>query len=413
MNKNDSRFLSFPRRFLWGVSTSAHQIEGGNANDWTVWESSPERLADLQARGKNVADYQSGRAADSWELYERDFDLIEELHCGAYRFGLEWSRIEPEEGKFCKEAIEHYKKMIRSLKERNIKVVLTLWHWTSPIWLANIGGWTNKKVADYFARYSQVCIKEFGADVDYWVTLNEPLMIIGHGYLDGKFPPNHKGDIWNSWLILKNYIRSHKLAYMAIHAEYPEAQVGLAMTTGYFDALNPHNIVERLMVWVADYFRNYWFLAKVKGFYDYIGVNYYHHDRLTWRPPFKKNDNREITDFGWEIYPEGLYHVLKGYAKLKKPMYITENGIADTTDAKRAEFIKRHLSYLHKAIMEDCDVRGYFHWSLVDNFEWADGYSMKFGLHEVNRQTFERTARPSAKAYAEICKNNGFWVDCC
>lgn len=407
MNNTDNDNLPFPKGFLWGVSTSAHQIEGGNTNDWSVWESSRERLSDLKARGKNINEYISGLAANSWNLYEQDFDLIQNLGCGAYRLGVEWSRLEPAEGKFNLEARDHYIRMLKSLKARNIKVVLTLWHWTNPVWLEEKGGWRNRDVVRYFSRFTEFCTKEFGEYVDFWVVLNEPLMIVGHGYLDGKFPPNHKGDIINSLRLVRNYLAVQKSAYRTIHKHLPDAQVGLAMTTGYFDQLHPGNLLEKLMVITADYFRNFWMLNRLQGYFDYIGVNYYHHDRLTWRPPFKKNENLKTTDFGWEIFPEGIYHVLKSYAKYQKPLYITENGIADQKDLQRADFIKDHLSYILQAINEGADVRGYFHWSLLDNFEWADGYAMKFGLYQVDRTTFERIARPSATVYGEICRQNG------
>lgn len=407
MNNTDNDNLPFPKGFLWGVSTSAHQIEGGNTNDWSVWESSRERLSDLKARGKNINEYISGLAANSWNLYEQDFDLIQDLGCGAYRLGVEWSRLEPAEGKFNLEARDHYIKMFKSLKARNIKVVLTLWHWTNPVWLEEKGGWRNRDVVRYFSRFTEFCTKEFGEYVDFWVVLNEPLMIVGHGYLDGKFPPNHKGDIINSLRLVRNYLAVQKSAYRIIHKHLSDAQVGLAMTTGYFDQLHPGNLLEKLMVITADYFRNFWMLNRLQGYFDYIGVNYYHHDRLTWRPPFKKNENLKTTDFGWEIFPEGIYHVLKNYAKYQKPLYITENGIADQKDSQRADFIKGHLSYILQAINEGADVRGYFHWSLLDNFEWADGYAMKFGLYQVDRTTFERIARPSATVYGEICRQNG------
>jgi beta-glucosidase len=410
MNKNHLQFLAFPKNFLWGVSTSPHQIEGGNKNDWTEWESSPERLSDLKARGDNIADYRSGLAANSWALYEQDFNLVEELNCGAYRLGVEWSRIEPELGVYNNEAIEHYRTMLKSLKLRKIKVVLTLWHWTNPLWLAKIGGWSNLAVVDYFERFVELCVEEFGEYVDLWLTLNEPMMIIGHGYMNGKFPPNHKNDLYGSIKLFNNFAAAHKLAYKTIHKKLPEAEVGLAMTTGYFDAVHPNNLVEKAMVKIADYVRNFLLLKKIGKKFDFIGVNYYHHDRLTWRPPFKANENKKLTDFGWEIYPEGIYHVLKNYAKFKKPLYITENGLADAADKDREQFIKDHLAFVQKAIADGADVRGYFYWSLIDNFEWADGYWPKFGLYSVDRKTFVRTARPSAASYAKICQENGFWL---
>jgi beta-glucosidase len=399
--------LKFPNNFLWGTSTSAHQIEGGNNNDWSVWEKSEVRRKRLEARSLNPEDYVSGQACDSYNRYEEDADLSLQLNNNAYRFSIEWSRIEPKEGKFDRNEIEHYRQVLQALKKRNIKTFVTLWHWTNPVWLAQIGGWENKKVIEYFSRFTELVVDELGDLVDVWVTLNEPMMHIGHGYITGKFPPNCQKSFIKIFKVFSNLIACHQEAYRIIHKKFPDALVGLAMTSGYFNAAHRFNPVEWLIVRLADHFRNHYMLQKLKNYFDYIGVNYYHHDRIIWHPPFKKNLSKKITDFGWEIYPEGIYHVLKGYKKYGKPIYITENGIADADDDQRAEFIIDHLKYIHQAISEGVDVRGYFYWSLLDNFEWADGYRMKFGLFKVDRQTFIRTPQPSSKVYAEICRNNG------
>lgn len=405
-----NKILKFPAGFFWGTSTSAYQIEGGNTNDWSEWEKSEARSKKLKAEGKNPNDYICGQACKSYELFREDIKCLQELNCSVYRLGLEWSRIEPEAGKFDKQAIAHYRLILKTVKENNIKIVLTLWHWTNPVWLIKQGGWENRKVRESFSRYARLIVNEFGDLVDFWVTLNEPLMIIGHGYLDGKFPPNKKFSP-ALFKVFNNFVAVHKESYKIIHNKYPSAQVSLAMTTGAFTPANKYNPLEILMVKLANYFRNDWFLNRIKGCFNYIGVNYYHHDRLIWHPPFKKNLNEKITDLGWEIYPQGLYQVLKNYQKYQKPIYILENGIADADDKLRPNFIKDHLYYVHQAISEGIDIRGYFYWSLLDNFEWAEGYWPKFGLYAVDRKTFKRAPRPSAKIYAEICKNNQVEVD--
>jgi beta-glucosidase len=405
-NKN---FLKFPEGFLWGTSTSAYQIEGGNENDWSEWEQSEARIKNLKAINLNPDDYICGQACDSYNRWREDVGMIKELNCGAYRFGIEWSRIEPETGKYQVEEIEHYKEILKTLKENGIKTVLTLWHWTNPKWIG-AKGWADKKTADHFLRFVELIAKELGGYVDYWNPLNEPLMHIGHGYLDGKFPPNHFGDFYNTYKVFKNLVHAHKGAYEIIHKYFPQAQVGVAMTTGFFEPAHKWNLIEVAIVKAGHYFRNLWYLEKIKGFFDYIGVNYYHHNRMIWYPPFKKNLDEWTNDFGWEIYPEGIYHVLKAYSAFKMPILILENGTSDADDDHRARFIVEHLKYVHKAIAEGADVRGYFYWSLLDNFEWADGYGQKFGLYEVNRKTFERKPRPSAEFYADICKNNGVMI---
>ncbi len=403
MNK---KIFHFPKDFLWGVSTSAYQIEGDISCDWSEWEKSKKRIDSLKEKGLDPALYVSGKACDSYNRYKEDVKLIKEINCNAYRLGIEWARIEPNEGTFDEEEINHYRKQLNYLKENGIKVILTLWHWTNPLWLKENNYWEKKEVVKKYSRYVEKVVSELGDLVDYWVTVNEPLMMFGHGYWSGKFPPNHKRDLMGGVKVSLNLLRAHKEAYKIIHKYQKNAQVGIAMTSGYFDSVHRYNPIEMLMVKVADYLRNFYFLNKVKNQIDYIGVNYYHHDRLVWHPPFKKNENKIVSDFGWEIFPEGIFHVLRAYKKYKKPIYVLENGIADSKDEKRADFIKNHLYYIHKAIEDGADVRGYFHWSLLDNFEWADGYNMKFGLYSVDRKTFERKIRPSAKVYSQIALHN-------
>ncbi len=410
MSKKDLKFLSFPADFLWGASTSAHQIEGGTNNDWTQWESSPERLANLKAQGKNTFDYESGQAANSWELYEEDFNLIQDLNCGGYRFGIEWSRIEPEEGKFNLEALRHYKTMLTSLKERNLKTVLTIWHWTNPIWFAELGGWTNRDSVKYFTRFTNACVEEFGDLVDLWIVLNEPTVHILNGYLKGKFPPHHQNP-WQAQVALHNLIKAQKKAYTIIKENTYEAQVGLTTLANFIEPADKHNFFDQALAKLANFAWNRYFVYRTRNHVDFIALDYYFHNRLAAKRPHNLNLNKLTTDLGWEIFPLGIYEVIKEFSRYKLPIYIMENGLADEEDKNRANFIKEHLYYIHQAISDGYAVKGYFHWSLLDNFEWAEGHTAKFGLYQVNRQTFERTARPSATVYAQTCKDNGFWAE--
>jgi len=407
-----NKILKFPKDFLWGVSTSAYQIEGGTANDWSQWEKSEKRIKKLRRKDKNPDDFICGLACDSYHRYEEDARLVKDLNCGAYRLGIEWARIEPKEGKWNFKEVEHYRKVLQNLKDNNLKVVLTLWHWTNPIWLSSMGGWSNKKVVDYFSRYTKFIAQELGDLVDYWIILNEPMVHIAGGYITGKFPPNRKL-IFLARKVFNNLVKAHKMGYNIIHNKYPEAKVSITKLTNYFEPAHAWCPVGAGLAKIVAWFWNKRFLNKIKNELDFIGLDYYFHDRIVWYPPFKKNKNyrlggvgERITDMGWEIYPEGIYHVLKSLAKFKKPIIIIENGLADAKDEKRADFIRQHLKYVHKAISEGMDVRGYFHWSLLDNFEWAEGFGPKFGLYGVDRKTFKRTARPSVKVYAEICKND-------
>lgn len=401
------KFLRFPDDFLWGVSTSSHQIEGGNLNDWSEWESAPARIEQLKQAGKDPDDYICGLACDSYNRYKEDASLVKELGCGAYRFGIEWSRIEPEDGKFNLAEVKHYRDVLEDLRERGLRPVVTLWHWTNPSWLARSGGWTNKEVAAKYLRYVEFIVKELGEYVHFWVTLNEPMAHIGFGYLRGNFPPGKRGDIIGAIKTYKNLVKAHNSAYQIIHRHFSRAQVGFTSLTDYFEPADKRNPLDQMLNSIFRYFHHRMFLNAVSKRLDFIGVDYYFHQKVSWWPPFKRNENKKVNDMGWEIFPEGIYHVLKYLARFKKPIYIMENGLADAADAERADFIRDHLSYVHQAIVEGIDVRGYFYWSLLDNFEWAHGFGPKFGLFAVDRKTFARIKRPSADVYADICKKNG------
>src|SRR3989338_8022333 len=397
------RIFKFSKDFLWGVSTSAYQIEGGINNDWSRWE------LEVKSRKSKVesenADFICGRACDSYNRYEEDLNLVKNLNCGAYRMGLEWSRLEPEPGKFNLAEIEHYRKVLLAFKGRGIKSAVTLWHWTNPLWLAKLGGWANPEVVRRFADYTKLVARELGGLIDYWLTINEPMIYIVNGYITGKWPPNKKR-LLAVWRVYNNLIKAHQASYKIIHEKFPKAPVGLTMLTNYFEPAHRWNPLEITFAKLANHYWNDRFIKNLKNKFDFLGLDYYFHDRLVWHPPFIKNLNEKVTDMGWEIYPAGIYQVLKNYHKFKKPLYIMENGLADAADKQRVKFIADHLKYVHQAIREGIDVKGYFHWSLMDNFEWALGFEPKFGLYAVDRKTLARTPRPSARVYGEICKNN-------
>ena len=369
------KFLKFPEGFLWGAATSAHQVEGGNFNSWSKWEKSQKK-------------YISGKACDHYNRFKQDFDLAKSLNHNAHRFSIEWSRIEPVEGKINQGAIEHYREVLIALKERGIEPFVTLYHWPLPQWLAEKGGWLHPKAPYYFDRYVKIISENLFDYVNFWITINEPNVYASNSYLKGNWPPQKK-NVFKYLKVLKNLAEAHKLAYRSLHLIDLECQVGIAKNNIYFERIP-----------FISYFWNKYFLNKIKNYQDFIGLNYYFHSRLFG------NKNESVTDMGWEIYPKGIYYVLKKLKKYNKPIYITENGLADAKDDKREDFIKDHLFWIHKAIKEGVDVRGYFYWSLLDNFEWSDGFWPKFGLIEVDYKTLERKIRPSAYKYAEICKNN-------
>lgn len=408
---------SFPQNFFWGAATASHQVEGNNHNDWSEWEKEhAERLAreseksfwwnpnwkKFRVEATNPANYLSGTACDHWNRYEEDFGILQELHLNAYRFSIEWSRIEPEEGKFDTEALEHYQNMILTLRKRNIEPFVTLWHWTLPIWLAERGGILAPDFPDLFARYSEAVANALGSGVKFWITLNEPDVVSGHAYLKGQWPPMQKSLI-KYYQSLKQLVRTHRKTYAALKTLSPQAEVGIAKHNIWFEAAG-NTLINRTLKWFADCAWNFWFLNQIKDCQDFIGLNHYNHHRINWG--YNKNENKLQTDFGWEYYPSSLYHAVMDLRRYEKPIYITENGIADHDDDLRPRFIHEALTALHRAIEAGADVRGYLYWSLLDNFEWDKGYWLKFGLIAVDRTTQKRTVRESAQLYGEIAKNN-------
>lgn len=392
----------FPEQFYWGTGTSSHQIEGDNFyNDW--WRA--EQEGDVK--------YKSGKACDSYRRYKEDFDLAKELGTNAHRFSLEWSRIEPNQGEFKESAIEHYRTVITEVKKRGLEPFVTLHHFTNPVWFSDMGGWENKNADKIFARYVEYVVKQLGANVTYWITINEPMIYALLGYIEEAWPP-FETSFLSARKVATAMLKAHKRAYRIIKSLNPDALIGITNNNQYFEAFN-NKFASRLVKTGASHVWNRWFFKRVSRKQDFIGINYYNHNRIyvRWSNPrswFQQNENKEVTDFGWEIYPEGIYRVVKEVARYKKPIFIFENGIADADDDQRPKFIQDHLTWLQKAIEEGVDVKGYFYWSLIDNFEWAEGFTKRFGLVEVDFETFERKPRKSFYAYQEICKGNALKV---
>jgi beta-glucosidase len=422
---DEARTLEFPTGFLWGSATAAHQVEGNNRNsDWWEWEHRKGTIADGTT---------SEVACDQYNRYASDFDLVKQLHQNAHRFSLEWSRIEPREGVFSARAINHYRRVIEALRERDIEPMVTLHHFTNPMWLMKEGGWTNPKVVEYFSRYTKVVATEFGDIVRHWVTINEPAVYAYNSYVEGIAPPGSQS-VRLAALVMTNMLRAHGLAYHILHeiAQLPGCNVGIAKHIRIMDPLRPRNILDRAAAKISDFLFNQWFLDAVEtgrlawpigmgqkvqllaDTQDFIGLNYYSREMVRfnlWQPQslFIKNLTRPgapTNDLGWELYPEGFFRVLMRLKRYEKAIYITENGVPATDDAMRRTFLKEHLAQMHRAISNGVDVRGYFHWSLLDNFEWEEGLTPRFGLIHVDYATQKRTPRPSAEIFAEIAAEN-------
>lgn len=421
-----NKILKFPDGFKWGSATSAHQIEGDSHNDWSEWEKSPERISQLKKEGKNPEDFISGKACDSYNRYEEDFDIAKKLNQNIHRFSIEWSRIEPEEGRFDSVAMQHYIAVVKALRDRGIEPMVTLWHFTNPVWFAEKGGFLNKKSPEIFTRYIKYVVDNLKARVGLWITFNEPANVYTSlSYLKGIWPPQHK-NIFEFIKVKRNMIKTHTLAYREIkniyknsvfteyHEEKPTMSHNIKPLVGI--AENNFHVVECPLFKVlgigrtVDYIWNLYFWRKTIPYQDFLGLNYYTVKRLPGS--YGLLPKQEIyEEMNWEIYPKGIYYCLMKLKKFNKPVIITENGIADSTDRQREKFITEHLYWIWRAIQDGVDVRGYLYWSLLDNFEWAHGFKPRFGLVEVDYKTFERKIRPSALEYAKICKTNQLEID--
>ena len=368
--------LKFPKNFYWGTTTSAYQVEGGIRNDWSV-------------AGKK---FDAGRACDHYHRFEEDFDLAKAMNNNAHRFSIEWARIEPEQGKFDQKEIEHYRRVILALRERGLEPFITLYHWTLPVWFAKKGGWLNKDAPEYFERFVEKIVGEYKDLVKFWITLNEPNVYVSQCFFRGNWPPFIK-NWFKAQGVFKQLIKAHIKAYETIRKISPFSRIGIATNNIWY-----RGIVKLF----ADYKWNHKFLKAIKDYQNFIGLNYYFSHSLV--KFFLKRE--EVSDLGWRIVPQGIYYVLKDLKKYNKAIFITENGLADAQDKKRAKFIIDHLKWIHKAIEEGIDVRGYFHWSLIDNFEWDKRFWPRFGLIEIDYKTLQRIPRLSSKIYAQICKNN-------
>ncbi|MEK7647851.1 MAG: glycoside hydrolase family 1 protein [Patescibacteria group bacterium] len=405
---HDHDTLHFPSGFLWGAATSSHQVEGGNENEWSAWEREPGNILDGT---------ESGDAADQWNRYESDFDLAQKLGHTMHRLSVEWSRIEPEPGQFDEEAIAHYRDMLHALKDRGMTVMLTLHHFTNPIWFANMGGWESRKSVALFERFVRRIIPEFREYVDLWCTINEPNVYASNSFLRGEWPPQRKS-VWAYYRVTRHLARAHRRAYKLIHAQIDDAKVGIAQNVFSIESYQWWEFDDYIKMRLLNYFWNHHFFSLAgRRYQDYIGVNYYFHVRIrksgifSFRTMDSREEHREGSDLGWELYPNGLFQSIMNMRQYGVPIYVTENGLAAVNDHRRSRFMVGSLKETYHAIRAGADVRGYCYWSLIDNFEWNKGFAPRFGMIEVDYKTQKRTPRNSAFLFAHIAKMNGISHD--
>lgn len=407
--------FKFPADFIWGTATSAHQTEGNNTfSDWWHWEhrdrsqdkKPPQFLKRLIKRLEDPSKYPlepSLDACDSYNRYEEDLDLCKKLYNNAVRLGIEWARIEPEKGKFDADAIAHYKKVLESAKTRGLKTFVTLHHFTNPKWVADLGGWTNHNISTLFANYTKKCAEEFGNLIDVYLTINEPQVYSLQTFLFAKWPPQ-KANPLKVLQVQFNFIRAHKKAYKIIKAT-GNYQVGIVKNIMFIRTKEEKpNLTDLLTVKFLTYLNSNFFLNKIKNSLDLIGLNYYFTDNI--KNMKLNNTNDKVSDLGWWLETNCIKNLLLETSKYKLPIFITENGLADANDTNRTWYIKEILKSCEQAINEGGNLKGYFHWSLIDNYEWHEGFWPRFGLVEIDRNdNLKRIPRPSFYEYSKICES--------
>ncbi|MDR3686010.1 MAG: family 1 glycosylhydrolase [Coriobacteriia bacterium] len=389
--------LVFPAGFLWGASTSAHQIEGGNIHsDWWAWEQAG-RVAE-----------KSGRACDSWNRWREDLDLAASLGLSVFRISVEWARIEPEPGHFDIDVLAHYAEVLRGIHERGMLSMVVLWHFTHPEWFSQGGApWLRPDAATAFGRYARRVAEAMGEHVDLWATLNEANTCVEHAFVTGDWPPGRTGDYVTAYRSYRGLAAAHHAARGAIRDVLgPQTSVGLTHVMPWAHPAAGSwgsGLRRRLYHWEGAHA----FLSLVGSDLDWLGVQYYYDAPMTLAGIDDDDGDPPRTDMGWRIYPQGLHGVLhEAWTRYRVPMIVTENGLADAADVQRGRFLLDHIAWTHRAIEEGVPVLGYLHWSLIDNFEWAHGFGPRFGLAEVDHDTFVRTPRPSAALYAQIARGN-------
>ena len=424
----------FPKGFLWATGEDAYQHEGGNLNnDWARWEAQSPSPIDNGDR--------CGRAVDFYNRYMHDFKMAAADHQNAHRIGIEWSRVEPRIGEYDDKAWRRYEDMLRTMKKHGFVSFFNIWHFTLPLWAVELGGWESDEVTARWESFVRECAKRLGRYIDYWSTMIDAQIYALAGYGTGEIPPNVK-DMKRAIAVYGRLIHAHAKAYHIIkeHASSDAKGVKripkIGMIYFFFDFAPKGIFIDKIIMRQLERIFNWKLLDAVhtgridisvllgpslkkedkelKGTLDWIGVNYYTREIVSFNPLKPGMVSRTVykkypaSDMGWEIYPEGLYHIcgeiVKRYPGV--PIMIAENGIADSKDDRRPQFILDHLAWVHRMIQEGMPVFGYTYWSLTDNWEWAKGFWPKFGLYRVNRDTLERIETVSARLFRFIAGNN-------
>lgn len=438
----------FPEDFLWGAATSAYQAEGSpladgaGPSDWHIFAHQAGRIRD-----ESTGDI----ACDHYRRYKNDVQLMAEIGLNAYRFSISWSRVFPEGiGRKNQQGLDFYSRLVDVLLELNIEPFITLYHWDLPAILADRGGWSNRDSADWFGAYAHTVFRSLKGRVRYWATLNEPWVVVDNGYVQGLHPPGHK-NLAEAAQATHNLLRAHALAVKAFRAD-PTGQVGIVVNLEPKDSVSqaPEDLAATKR---ADAYMNRLFLdplylnsypaemeeifhgawptfskedmVLIQEPFDFLGINYYTRSVIRAEPRMApcgassvRRGGAEYTEMDWEVFPEGLTPTLlwvkKRYGDI--PLYVTENGAAFADppevdncirDVLRVDYFRRHLLASQQAIDQGVQLRGYFAWSLFDNFEWSYGYTKRFGIVGIDFTSQRRIPKLSAKFYSEVIRSHG------
>jgi beta-glucosidase len=383
---------TFPDSFLWGTATAAHQTEGGNWNtDWWAWEHAPN----------TAVEEPSGDACDHYWRYPQDLDILVDLGFRAYRFSLEWSRIEPEDGEWSRAQLDHYGRVIDACRDRGLLPVVTFHHFTTPRWVAAAGGWTNPATADRFASFCERVVEGLGDRIGMACTINEPNIIPLMGHLMGMFPPGRTEDLDGYAKATEVLITGHRRAYDALKSGPGDFPVGMTLSMSDWGAEpGAEDKIDEYRSRHEDVY-----LEAARGD-DFFGVQAYSRTRVGESGVLGPEPGVEVLEMGYEYWPKAAEAAIRHAVEVTgAPVYVTENGIGTEDDEQRIAYLRASLAGVARTIDDGLDVRGYFHWSLMDNFEWAFGYRMKFGIVGVDRETQVRTAKPSARWLAEVIRD--------
>jgi len=416
-----------PKAFLWGASTAAHQVEGQNVHS--------DSWAMEHMEGSSYKE-PSGDAVDHYRLYRGDIGLLAGFGLNAYRFSIEWARIEPEEGKFDSAAIEHYQDVLQACKDYNVTPIVTLHHFTSPKWLIRAGGWESEETPARFARYCRYVMSRLGDAIPYVCTINEANIAIGLTKMIKKYRSaaaaaqvgvntdrstnmqSYYAELEQEFGIpaqevhtflaprsdrgMEMIFRAHVEARKAIREVCPDARIGLSLSLHDIQCVEGGE--EHAEQELREEFLQF---LPYLGEDDFIGVQNYTRSVFGSQGVLPVSEEAEKTQMGYEFYPQGLERVIrKVYEHLKKPIIVTENGVATDDDDRRISFIDRALEGVLACINDGIPVRGYMYWSLLDNFEWQLGYSKTFGLIEVDRSTQKRLPKKSAYHYGGAARKH-------